>query len=320
MWGGKTFLYNALVGAYYDKDKNFISGIYVSGSNPIGAVMYHGSYHLIIPSDCKYIRVSVNDNDSPKEWELDSKFAAAKTIVWFGDSIVGNTKDESSVTEQLSICTGALVYDMGFGGCTMSARPEDWDLCSMYKLADYIYYDDFTLLVRETEIGWEGMPGYFRNTARVLADEIDFKDVDVIIISFGTNDYRRPTSILENIEDDEDVNSVCGALRHTIRRIQDKYPKISIIVTSPIYRFFLDDDNRVLYDSNEHDFGSGTLKRYSDSYKAVCEELDVSYLDLYNDSLINETTRDIYFSDGGTHPNADGRKEMVRLLSEYLNQ
>lgn len=244
-----------------------------------------------------------------------------KTIVWFGDSIVGNVKDETSVTNQLSLLSGALVYNIGFGGCRMSrnSHVSGWNYCSMYSLANYMYNDHLESLYDTLKIGWPHMPYYFPDTGKVLAEEIDFSSVDVIIISFGTNDWCSRASILDDENDIFNVDSVCGALRYSVKLIKEKYPNIRIVITSPIYRFFLDDENRIMYDSNNYSFRSGTLIEYTDAYKKVCEELEIDFIDLYNNCPIKEDSRNIYFSGkDGTHPNEKGRKVLAKTVYEYL--
>lgn len=338
---GISFAYNALIGAYYDEDKQFISGIYSSGSTQIGCYIYEGSRILIVPKNAAYIRISVNDLKENLKWMLEdadessgyekrfgikeeyiekSSPLEGKVIVNFGDSIVGNTWDASSVSNQISRITGALVYNCGFGSCKMSIHEENWDACSMCRIADCINSGDFSSMEQAITAGWKGMPGYFTNTVRILAHEIDWNEVDLITISYGTNDYRSPGAVLDNPDDLWDTSTVCGALRYSIKQIQSRYPHIKILVTTPIYRRLIDEkDGTVIGDSDTTDWGSGTLIDYAEAMKDVCRDLKIPCLDLYNECQFNAYTSAYFFQENdGTHPNEKGREYMAVLIAKKI--
>ena len=314
--GGITFLYNSLKGAYYDKDKNYISGIHVETKAAVGASLNDGKYHLLLPPSCKYIRLSVNDNGTSNKWSL---YEIPKTVVWFGDSIIGNMVNRTSVTEAMSNNTGMLVYNMGFSGCRMSRHDGKLDTFSMYHLAEYVRKNDFSVPVSVANKGWKTMPYYFPLYARIMSKEIDFKNVDIIIISFGTNDYKWKDSVLDNKDKRFDIKTVCGALRYSIKQIKSRYPNVTIYVTSPVYRFFRDRYGRFDGDSNTKHWGSGTLIQYSNAYRDLCKEMNVRFIDLYNLCDIKESTRDMYFPlDDSTHPNEKGRLEIANTVSKFI--
>jgi len=304
--------------------------VYLTRSDQVGGKIDCGGYRLYPPFGCKYIRFAVNDKDDELKWiiscynNIDNKLhyfnENQKTIAWFGDSIIGNTLDKSSVTEQLSLLQGALVYNCGFGGCRMSSHSEGWDCCSMYNLAEDIYSGDFIELKSYIEQGWQGMPGYFNITARLLSEEILYSQLDYIIISYGTNDYAGGQTALDS-PDIYNNDTVCGALRNSILKLQAKCPNAKIIVTSPTYRYFVDKEtNEMLYDCNTQNFGNGTLSDFADAYEEVCRDMNVYFLDLLNNSKINELTRDYYFdSNDGTHPNELGRKEIALEVSAFID-
>ena len=63
--------------------------------------------------------------------------------------------------------------------------------------------------------------------------EIDFNQVDYIIVSYGLNDYFSDIPI--HPQEYYDLTSFVGALRHGVRKLQKKYPQAQIILTSPTY-------------------------------------------------------------------------------------
>lgn len=329
-----------VIGAYYDESKSFVGQLYMSGTSQIGGAWSNGCIVLNPPTNAKYVRFSVRDSKGLL-WQLQSSkggYNKPKTlseeslktvesndfiVACFGDSIFGNTRpdDETSIPRQIALRTKSLVYNFGFGGCQMSTHAAGWTLCSMYNLADCIASENFAELENAVNNGWSGMPGYFVHTVRQMAHEIDFADVDVITISYGTNDYREGKQ-LDNEEDKFDTETVCGALRYAVRAIQQKYPHIKIIVTTPVYRFFIDEDNNAFVnDADTQDWGGGTLVDYAEAIKEACKNLKIKCLDLHNESQLNIYTRTHYFdANDGTHPNANGRKAIAKLLASEINR
>lgn len=328
---------NAMSIAFYDSSKNFISasGCYSSGNTHTNCSWYKGLMLVTSPATAKYARLGLNDLSSPNKLKFAKKadvlftdsnaikqnnvnlniLLQGKEIACFGDSIIGNTRDTTSTPANIAKACGATVHNFGFGGCRMSVHAAGWDNCSMYRLADDIYAGDFSSLVTAINTGWSGMPGYFKNTVAWLA-ALDFDTIDAIVISYGTNDYREETSTLDNPSDKFDTSTVCGALRYSIKKIQESHPKIQILVTCPIFRMFLDSNNDVTEDSDTKDWGSGTLLEYASAYEQVCKEMKVQYLDLYNTCGLCINTRSYFYpNDDGTHPNENGRKRLGELIA-----
>ena len=315
---------------------------YSSGYEHTNCTWENGCVKVTAPDEAVYMRVGVNDFVHPFNWGVfdytESPLYSApekisdkastiytgiqgKKIACFGDSVIGNTRDYTSVPAFISKECGATVYNFGFGGCRMSVHSGDWDNCSMYRLANDIYNNDFSSLVAAINTGWSGMPGYFKNTAALIA-ACDFSTLDAIVISYGTNDYREPTSILDNPNDKFDTTTVCGALRYSIKQILSKYPTIQILVTCPIFRtFFAEGTTTPKEYSDTKDWGSGTLLQYAEAYKQACADMNVPFLDLYHTTCFNPYSRlGFYPVDDGTHPNENGRKRLGVLIAGKLQE
>lgn len=339
--GAPSNEFNAFQIAYYDNNGNYISGCYSSGTNPVNCSIRDGAIISTSPSTAKYVAVGVNDSDANLAWffgvddgnvlysefnQLNSKaidpnnLLQGKKIAWFGDSVIGNTRDRTNPSSQLSEILGATVYNFGFGGCRMSVHSGDWDLCSMYRLAEDIKNNDFSALITAVGNGWSGMPGYFKVTAYWL-DSVDFSDIDLIIISYGTNDYAAVGSILDNASDKYDYTTVLGALRYSIKTILERYPNIQILVTCPIFRTLLDDNYDPVEYSDTLDYGSGTLLDYESGYKEACNDMNCPYLDLYHTTMFNPITRlNFYQTNDGTHPNAKGYHRIAQIVSGKVTE
>lgn len=316
---------NTFVVCLYDSNKNYVGyKSLASGSTSEQANVITGGYFRIY-TEGTYNGLAYISNAIPADGVIDYEYALHKyideerplNIVNFGDSIIGNTQDYTSVSGAINSKITGAIYNMGFGGCRMSRHATGWNTCSMYKIAEYINSGDFSELLTAVNAEWAGMPSYFRDSAKALS-KIDFNDIDVITISYGTNDYREISSVLDN-NSKFDYTTVCGALRYAIKLINERYPKIKILVTTPIFRTFYNDDNVIIGDSDNINWGSGTLIDYANAITKSAETMKVQVLNLYTTSQLNAYTRHYYFdADDGTHPNALGRRVMGELIANKI--
>ena len=239
-----------------------------------------------------------------------------KKIVNFGDSIfangVGTGKD---ITSFLQKECGATVVNCAFGGCRMGIHTaEQFDAFSMYKIADAISTGTWT--TQDSALSGQDIPSYFSTTLAALK-AIDFSEVDVVTISYGTNDFAGGLRI-----GGSDNYSTDYALKYSIEKILTAYPNLRIFVCVPMYRVWLDESYEFDEDSNTKEVtswvGGGSTYKLTDFVQAerdVCKETQIPVLDLYYDLGINKWNWGTYFpSTDGTHPNETGRK----LIAEYI--
>ena len=248
---------------------------------------------------------------TPNAWKkIQFETNTLKKVVNFGDSIFGNTNDSTSISSYLSNMLGTDCFNAGFGGCRMADRSDlQWNAFGMCALADAITTGDWSL--QDQYVVDSSLPSYFKGKLTLLK-QINFAtDVDIITIAYATNDYVSTTTF-DNAEDKFDRSSFLGALRYSVRKIQQTYPHIKILVISPIWRGWVGQD----YTSDTKDFGTGTLIKYYQEMEKTCEELKVQFLNSYCESGINEYTKGYFFnSDDYTHPIVVGRKRYAELIA-----
>ena len=242
---------------------------------------------------------------------------SGKTIVNFGDSIFGQARPPVDVSTFLAEYTGATVYNAGFGGCQMGYHgTANYDAFSMYRLADAIASGDWS--AQETAASASGMPSYFADTVTML-EGIDFSDVDIITISYGTNDFENGNALGGNA-----FSSVDKALDYSISTILTAYPNIRIFVCLPMYRVWLS-GGAYSYDSNTAthtswvDGVTRTFKDFVEAERSVAEANQTPIIDTYYDLGINKYNWTQYFpANDGTHHNLTGRKLIAELMSHKL--
>lgn len=249
-------------------------------------------------------------------------------IVVLGDSIVGNpVEDGATFPELLEEKLGVPVLNGGLGGTSMamyydkmwsSMANTEW---SMVKLAEAIAYDDWksqkaTMAYAESysEVNNQALD-YFTETMERLSN-VDFSQVKLLVIEHGSNDYNAGRAV-DNPEDPYDAATFGGALRKTLKLLQEAYPDMRILLVSPIYCALGENNNRKCYDTQ---YGSGGfLQEYVELEKEIAAEFGVEWLDAYHKSGIWEENATEYLLDY-LHPNAKGHELLSDFLAEYLQE
>lgn len=238
-----------------------------------------------------------------------------KKIVNFGDSIFGNARPPKDVSTFLAEKTGAEVLNCAFGGCRMGSHTGHWDCFSMYRLADAIANNDYSL--QEDALNYDDRVSYAEEPL-ALIKSTDFSTVDIVTISYCTNDFTGGNKI-DNEENPLDTTTLGGALRYSIEKLLTAYPNLRIFILSATYRFWKDDNNEFTEDSstylNKH---SKTLPEYNAKLAEVASEYNLPFIDNYNIG-IGKFNRYQYFPvTDGTHHNETGRRLIASHLAKEL--
>lgn len=285
---------------------NVLKVNYVEGDQPI-CISYNEiesfenyQYKLVLKYENQEHQESVKTNLS------------GKVIVNFGDSIFGNKRPPSDISTAISEITGATVYNLGFGGCRMAEHSPNWDAFSMYRLAYSIANNDFSVQDSVDIPSVSGMPSYFEET-RELLKSIDFNNVDIITIAYGTNDFTAGIEI--ESEERLSTETYAGALRYSIEKILSAYPNIKIFICSQTYRFWIGESGDFEDDSDTHVISTKKLTDFVEKTKEVSNEYHLKFIDNYYDLGINKFNRTHWFPENdGTHHNVDG----ARLIAEHM--
>ena len=217
-------------------------------------------------------------------------------IVVFGDSIWNAGRGTDGISEQIMKEKDVIIYNCSIGGTTAavyneSTKWEEWTSNSFNGMM-YITND----LISEDQL----IPN---DTAAKVFKEIDFSQVDYIIVSYGLNDYFSNVPIFP--KDYFDLTSYVGALRHGVHKIQKQYPDIKFILTSPTYCGWFE---------GERDFGLGD---YVEAARGVSAEYETYFLDMYHALGKNPQEKTQYLEDG-VHLTPEGRSLYARAVIEFL--
>jgi lysophospholipase L1-like esterase len=236
-----------------------------------------------------------------------------KTVVCFGDSIIGNYAYGDNIPYQIEKHTGAKVYNVGFGGCRMENLvndPQHTNYFSMVGIVDALESGD-----------WTNQDTYASSIGAMVAKRlevlksIDFDEVDIVTIEYGTNEYGYTQ---DDATDPYNTNTYGGAIRYCVEKLLSLYPQIKICFFTPIYRYFSSsgDDS----DTHEHPTMHGKLTDNVATMKMVANEYKLPCIDMYYTGGINKYNWSHYLNEDGTHPNSDGRKLLGCRYAGELNR
>lgn len=244
---------------------------------------------------------------------------SGKTIVCFGDSIIGMYRGEDAVTSYLAKHTGATAYNVGFGGCRMAIHPTaGYAEFSMWALAKAIAENDWTAQDAAASSG----ASYFPEQLALLKS-IDFNKVDVAVIHYGTNDFPNYGTELDNENDSLDYSTICGALRYSIESLLTAYPHLRVFISVPVYRFWSSDGTVTYADTYTNQLGHKLID-VCDAITGTAREYNLPTIDGYQGMGVNKINATTFLQSDGTHHTVAGRERFgafmgSRLIAESAN-
>lgn len=320
--------------AFYSSSKTFVGGEYPILSSTDERAEYNGMYGVFytVPDTARYFRLSTSSTLTILEVYVITtapvggmveipalrgykSLIDGKTVVCFGDSLFGMYRGDDSAPAFVAQETGATVHNVGFGGCRMATHYLDgYKAFSMWALAKAIAEDDWTDQDAQASSG----SAYFPEQLELLKS-IDFNNVDMAVIHYGTNDFAAASDSfqIDNEADPDDYTTLCGALRYSLDKLLGKYPQLRIFVSLPCFRFWPADDGTVTYSDTYTNAIGKTLPDFAEALRKVAMEYNLPVIDSYYGLGVNKINAATYLSDG-THHNATGRERFGRFIGAAL--
>lgn len=236
-----------------------------------------------------------------------------------------------------SACLSAVGCDKTDSGSTTSHKPQ-----GSYKIAflgdsitdknvyadevathytDYIYENySFVSSIQNAGLGGSCIAGLPNKPGVSMSftqryTSID-KDVDVIVVLGGTNDFGYGTPALSNPlgeYGDDTVETFYGALKALIDGFEENYPNAKSVFVTPLYR--KEQEANGIPTKNKYDF---TLSDYVEAIKETCEKRNVACFDAFNQiAEIDAFTYNDYEIDG-LHLNTEGNVLLGKYIGDYL--
>lgn len=219
-------------------------------------------------------------------------------VVFFGDSIIGNYTDSTSIPGVVSGLTKAAVYNCGYSGNSASYNPEA--LINLPGIADAFIKGDSSLLPADTQV-LKGMTEYLQDTSDT--EKLCF------VINYGLNDYFTGAPVYT--EDPYDPASYSGALRTAITSLQEAYPNAQIILAAPNFSSYFNNG------TDKNSATGGILTDYVNAVVSLGTEYNLDVLNNYAVLGIRADNHTIHLIDG-CHPNEATRFTMGERIALIL--
>ncbi len=213
-------------------------------------------------------------------------------LVFFGDSIFAMFPGSYSVPGYITGLANATTYNYSVGGSTASLRGEDGS--DFPNVMDAFLADDGITPNGATIFCPDGM-----QDGGIASKKLCF------LFQFGINDFysNMPPA---NPADPFDINTYEGALRTCISRLQEKYPDACYILMSPTHVLSTEDVKFTLAD-------------YVEIMQKISGEMNLYFIDNYNDFVITEENMSEYLLDG-CHPGPEARLAIASRIMYFIEE
>lgn len=210
--------------------------------------------------------------------------------------------DGINVGELLALNTGANVYNWAQGGCCMAlGKGADYDPYSFVGLANALVDGDFTNQEARAET---------RNFTEQVAEmkAYDMSTTDFLVVAYGTNDFWRNETVNDTTTG-FDTSTYIGAYKYGLRKILSAYPTIKVLCLGlqNMPSRYIDQGSITVYP-----------QPYNDAIKSASADLSIPFLDIWNDSMINEYTKNTLCS-GMPHLSHLGKIRYAALIANAFN-
>lgn len=214
---------------------------------------------------------------------------AGKNVVHMGDSII----DLYHVAEKSAALAGYNVTNVGFQATAFTDK--------MSLITNSKYYSLKQLVNSMANNDWSAQDNhtnsnYTEHLATLKA--IDWSEVDILILSYGTNDYGCQAYLCDTYAKDD--TSVEGVIKKAVKYFKTANPNMEIIITTPIYRINIDAYVSAVGQQNI------VFEQYRNEIALTASSLGIKVIDLYALSGIDQYNASATLSDG-LHPNTTGQ-------------
>lgn len=242
-------------------------------------------------------------------------------ILFLGDDLLSYGDSSTSIPNQVAAATGARVYNCAFPGSAMACRYAEFneeycsDVFSFIRLATCIYANDFTLVDYYKDFA-DIYDSSFDSAIETLKS-IDFNDIDIIFLCYGTYDYLNGYKTTD-VANPTAVDAMTGALTLGVNVIHELYPHIRFVVMSPAFCYY-DEGDGTLTQGDIRRVGEtdATLGGYVIALKAICVEDNISFLDNYFGIPLNAETAQQYMVDA-VHVNDECRTLIANKVIDFV--
>lgn len=253
------------------------------------------------------------------------------TVVMLGDDSLQEYADGSGVPEQVRSLLEkeqpVEIYNCNFHGATMTSKNEGFDgtygedAFSFYYTSMCILNDTYLILDKGLETTQHKDAFYEKHIDTLKS--IDFSKVDVIVLSYGAEDYLLSRYVVPANDTTEQIYTAdstiyTDALIQGVTWIQMAYPQIQFVVMSPTFCYYVETNGELSDCDIRHNDVNGVMSDYMVCGKVAAVQINTTYLDNYWGIPIHSENAKEYLTESTTYPNADGRALIAKKLAHVL--
>lgn len=233
--------------------------------------------------------------------QIDTNYKSLKCTT-YGDSITAMGGWQETLKKRINF---NIVYNRGIGSTTYTKN----DLVA-YIDKDGNYISRSNIVNKQPE-GSIAIDSYLCSWNRIKTIP---KDSNIVLVMGGTNDFGDNVEI-GDMSKPYNEDTFKGAVTLTVGRIKEYLGKNTIVVLiSPL------NGRQNLKGKGEaiNSLGLATSD-YAKAIEEVATELNIPYIDVFNDTMIREWDNSFFLTDG-IHPNKLGRMEIERVITKGLRE
>lgn len=239
------------------------------------------------------------------------------TVLMVGNNPLTDKTGDGSIASLVAEQTQARVYSAGFADTCLAALNSNYsedcavDAFSLFYLTKAMCDGDYSL--QDGLISSGKVNAGYESSLDVLKN-MDYSKVDVLVFFYDARDYLQRRNLYDE-NNDINTGTYTGALRASAKQIAAKYPHIRIILMSPYFASFVDEDGSYL-SGDTMNLGCGVIPNYLQFSVDVGNECMFTVIDNYYGTIIEDTSSE-YLVDN-INLNDKGREAIAKRLAETI--
>ncbi len=246
-----------------------------------------------------------------------------QTILCLGNDTFADDRDsKDSLTSMIAEKAAdkdlnVSVINGSFAGTTISNEDQFItdetlsDMFNLYWVVTALCEQDFTYQ-RNALTKVDGDKNYGETLDELEA--LDMSAVDTLVLFYDGSDYQADRHVTDPSYE-MNTSTYVGALSSSLKMFQETYPQVRIIVLSPTYMQFVD-ENGELQNGDTYNSGNGAMPNYLLNLIDVTQEYSVTVIDNYYGSISEDNYKK--YLDDAIHLNKKGREIIADRLAAIL--
>lgn len=243
-------------------------------------------------------------------------------IVILGDQSIYYCSDETGIANLIAEKTGAKVTALSLPDTKIALTNPGFTLESSED-AFNLYYLTLSICggkhgsydLQDSAVNYIENSDIYRDYVQSLR-EIDFSKVDILILSYGLNDYLQASrNIGDEVYSEQPygtMDSLSGSLDSSLQNLNDRFPAMQVIISSPSFCIVKDEEGNEI-GADLYNPGNGSLGDYVAFAKGVAQSHQASFADNYFFSNFNAGNYEGLLDEEGM-PNAAARE----LIADHI--